>query len=97
MFNSQRTSYMLYRGQKTVDKKFNQEITDYQPLQEIQAFISLNSSQFNRENPQRVLNCEYVGVTSHRDLVSGDRIGDYLIKYVVPHGNDIFFYCNRYE
>ena len=94
MFNSQRTSYMLYRGQKTVDK-FNQEITDYQPLQEIQAFISLNSSLFNRENPQRVLNCEYVGVTSHRDLVSGDRIGDYLIKYVVPHGNDIFFYCNR--
>ena len=98
MFNSQRTPYTLYHQEKIQDK-FNQEVTDYIPVTEIQAFIGLNShsNNFDGNGAQRVIHCEYVGVTSYRDIKRGDRIGDYIVKYVIPDRIDTYFYCERYE
>lgn len=95
MFNSLQKTFQLYKPTKTTNS-LNEDIINYQPTEKISAFISLNTSSFEKGQPQEVMGCEYSGNTTY-PLAAGDRLDDYLVKYVIPASNQFFFYCTRYE
>lgn len=98
MFNALQQQYQVYKPTKTTNS-LNEDIITYEPTETIMAFIGLTNAgnTFTKGSPQEVVACEYCGVTGYRGLKAGDRVGDYLVKYVISASHQFFFYCSRYE
>jgi hypothetical protein len=98
MFNSLHKKYQVYKPTKTTNS-LNEDIITYEPTDIITAFIGLTSSgnAFTKGSPQEVVACEYCGITGYQGLEAGDKIDEYLVKYVIPASNQFFFYCSKYE